>query len=304
MTGSLRSGKAMSKYGTIVMGFLIFCLLLAVYFTTGVLKARSTWVTKIEKNMQAIEDADKAAKQAKKEFEDARNLVHWENDNWGRAWTAANSGPSPAGDGAFEMSVGTNAGLNQAKVPLVYLFGTGADGKSVYVGDFKLTEVRQDNAGGMLTRPPFANEVQGWPRGEYRVREQVPHNYVRTIDDLRTGAILVDQSVQHEQAMLVRQEQHIVDSQAALDERMGELNGKPDAPEKAGPDVKDGLVQTLRREEIARNELVKVVDAQRRELSDKHLKLTTVLSENQGNIQKLGGPARTKSPANRVAAGQ
>ena len=292
----------MNKLGTIAMGLLIFCLLLATYFTTGVLKARSTWVKKIDAQMAQIEKATEEAKSAKKQFEDARDLVHWENDNWGRAWAAPNSGPAPAADGSVELGIGSNVGLNPAKHSLVYLFGTDANGKSQYVGDFKLTEVRQDNTGGMLTRPPHANELQSWPRGEYRVREQVPYNYVRTIDDLRTTGILSEQNVTHEMAMLKIQTDHVVASQTALEERMGELNGKPDATDKAGPDVKDGLVQTLRREETARNDLVKSVDALRRELSDKHLQLTTMLKENQNNLQKLGGPTRSKGPALPVAS--
>ncbi len=57
--------------------------------------------------------------------------------------------------------------------------------------------------------------------------------------------------------------------------------------------MKDGLVQTLRREETARNALVKEVDALRRLLSDKHLLLTKILEANSGSVQKLGTvPAR------------
>lgn len=291
----------MNTLGKIAMGLLMVCLLFATYLTTGVLKARSTWLKKIGDTTTQIEKAQEEARSAKKLFEDARNLVHWENDQWGRAWQAPNSGPSPAGDGSMELGIGSNAGLNATKPPLVYLFGTDANGKSLYLGDFELTEVRQDSAGGKLTRPLNPNEP-AWQPGEYRVREQVPHDSLSSIDTLRTLTILADQSVRHEQAMLKIQTEHTTASKAALEERMGELNGKPDATDKAGPDVKDGLVQTMRREENARNELVKAVDDLRRELSDKHLQLTTTLTENQEQVQLLGGPVRSISPAKRVAA--
>lgn len=295
----------MNTLGKIAMGLLIACLLFATYLTVGVLKTRSTWLKKIDTKTVQIVDAATKLKSAKKQFEDARNLVHWENDIWGRAWQSPNSGAAPAGDGSIELGIGSNVGLGRGqqdptKLPLVYVFGTDEAGKSVYVGDFQLTEVRQDTAGGKLTRPPFDNEVQSWPRGEYRVRDDVPRDYRSSIDTLRTLAILAEQTVRQETATLAIQGIHHTASQAALDERMGELNGKPDAPEKAGPDVKDGLVQTLRRDESARNELVKTVDALRRELSDKHLRLTTTLADNQATIQKLSGPAGSKSSARQV----
>ncbi len=296
----------MNTLGKIAMGLLIACLLFATYLTVGVLKARSTWLTKIDAKTLQIADSEAKLKSAKKQFEDARNLVHWENDNWGRAWQAPNSGAAPAGDGSIELGIGSNVGLGRGlqdptKLPLAYVFGTDEAGKSVYVGDFQLTEVRQDSAGGKLTRPPFANEVQNWPRGDYRVREDIPRDYRSSIDTLRTLIILAEQTVRQETATLAIQGIHNTASQAALDERMGELNGKPDAAEKAGPDVKDGLVQTLRSDEVARNELVKSVDALRRELSDKHLQLTTTLADNQGTVQKLSDTAGSKSPARRVA---
>ena len=297
----------MNTLGKIAMGLLIVCLLVATFFTVGVLKARSTWLTKIEsklKQIEGTEGAEEKLKSAKKQFEEARNLVHWENDNWGRAWQSPNSGP--AGNDSIELGIGTNVGLgagqqDPAKLPIVYLFGGNSEGKSVYVGDFQLSEIRQDSALGKLTRPAYANEVQAWPSGEYRVRQDVPRDFRSSINTLRTLAILAEQNVRQESAMLAIQSEHIIASQAALDERMGELNGKQDAPEKAGPDVKDGLVQTLRRDEADRNELVKTVDALRRELSDKNLLLTTTLADNQANIQKLSGPSGTEAPARRVA---
>ena len=297
----------MNTLGKILMGLLLACLLFATYLTTGALKARSTWLKKIGDKTTQIEQAQKDLASNKKLFEDARNLVHWENDTWGRAWQAPNSGPSPTGDGSVEFGIGSNAGLakgqtDPAKLPIVYLFATEAGSPPKYIGDIQLTEVRQDSAGGKLTRPPYADEIQGWPNGEYRIREQVPHDYLDTIDDLRTQLILADQTVAHEQAMLKIQNEHVTASQAALDQRLSELNGKPDAAEKAGLDVKEGLVQTLRREESSRNTLVGEVDQLRRELSDKHLLLTNILAENLNQVQSVSAAPGKKASTKRVAA--
>ncbi len=299
----------MNTLGKIAMGLLMVCLLAATYFTTGVLKARSSWLEKVDAKTKQIGEAQEKLKSNKKQFEEARNLVHWENDEWGNSWQAPNSGASPASDGSVELGIGSNSGLGRgqqdpSKLPVVYLFGTDANGKSVYVGDIQLTEVRQDSSGGRLTRPPYEDEVQSWPRGEYRVRESVRRNYLSSIDSLRTLVLLAEQNIRHETETLARQNEHIVASQAALDVRMGELNGKLDAPEKAGPDVKDGLVQTMRREETARNELVKSVDALRRELSDMHLKLTTTLADNLANIPKVSRSGSVPPKPRRVAVEQ
>ncbi len=296
----------MNFYGKLLMGFLIAFLFAAIYFTTGVLKARSTWLGKTEETSKKIADAQEQAMNAKKQFESVREQVHLENLRWGKAWASPNSGPAPIADGTVELGVGSNAGIGRgqqdpAKLPIVHVFGKDAQGQSLYVGDFQLTDVRQDKSAGKLTRPPFTDEVKSWPRGEYRVRELVPADYLATIVRLRTQIILAEQDVRHETAALAYQDEHLVASQKALDQRLGELNGMPEAPDKAGPDAKDGLVQTMRREESARNELVKQVDALRRELSDIYLQLTTTLSDNQSNAQKLGGSARTKSPPNPVA---
>ena len=188
----------MNFYGKLLMGFLLFCLMAAVYFTTGVLKARSTWLAKIETTAAKIETAEKEAKTAKRQFEDARNLVHWENDTWGKAWVAPNSGPAPAADGSIELGAGSNVGIGRgqadpAKLPIVHVFGTYAQGESVYIGDFQLTEVRADSAGAKLTRPAYPNEVESWPRGEYRIRELVPHDNLSAIATLRTLVLLADQ---------------------------------------------------------------------------------------------------------------
>lgn len=297
----------MNKLG-IIFGSLLLVALIGAFILTGKLLAgRRLWLDKIDakqKQLADLESGPNSVASARRQFEVARNEVDWENDNWGQAWQAPNSGASPVGDGSLELGVGANAGLargqqDPAKLPVVYVFGTDAGGKQVYLGDFKLMEVRQDTAGGKLTRTPFPNELQSWPRGEMRVREDIPGNYRNEIAELRTEAIIAEQHVRQENDQLKIQTLHSEASQKALDMRMAELNGNPDAPEKAGPDVKDGLVQTIRREENARNSIVKEVDAIRRLLSDKHLLLTKILEENSGLVQKLAKSRTT--PASRVA---
>ena len=212
--------------------------------------------------------------------------------------------PIIGGDGSIELGIGTDAGLGRTqkdgKLPIVYVFGT-ENGKSVYMGDFQLTEVRQGSAGAKLTRPPYANEMSQWPKGEYLVRANILSNYLGTIGSLHTSVLVAEQAMNHEAAILKRLDKAVMKSQAALALRESELNGKPDAPETAGSDVKDGLVKALIDEEIIRNQIVDQVDDLRRDLSDKHLKLTTILAENETSVPKLARAAASKVAAEPVA---
>ena len=80
----------MSTLGKVWMGLLIVCLLAATYFTTGVLKARSSWLAKIETTSTQIAAAEEKLKSEVKQFVTVSNQVHLENLRWGKAWTAPN----------------------------------------------------------------------------------------------------------------------------------------------------------------------------------------------------------------------
>lgn len=295
----------MNKLGYMFIApLLLICLCVAFFMTFRLLDGRKKWLDSIEakkKQLDALQSGPESVAAVRRQFENVRNELDWENDNWGKAWQAPNSGASPVGDGSIELGVGSNAGLGRgiqdvAKLPVLYVFGNDAQGKVTYLGDFKLMEVRQDTSGAKLTRPPFQNEVPSWPRGELRVREEIPSNYREELALLRTRAIIAEQHVRQETDQLAIQNLHVNASQKALDMRMNELNGNPEAPEKAGQDVKDGLVQTIRREETARNALVKEVDALRRLLSDRYLALTKILGDNVATLKTLGTtPGQTPS---------
>ncbi len=289
--------------GWIAISLLIIGTAVGAWLAGGALSARTNWMAKIEAKQKQVTTAENDLRVAKLEFETARNDLHNERDLWGRHWEASNSSPSPARDGTVELGVGTNAGLDPAKVKVVYAFGKNPDGTVEYVGDLNLLDVRGDSAGGQLTRVPYPNEVEGWPSGEYRVREDIPASYRSTIDELRARTYIAMQALSHEEENVKRQTENLANSQNALAIRLGELNGNPQAPAEAGPDIVDGLVQRLRIEEAERNTVSKVVDALRRELSDQHLTLTKMLAANQERLTAAGAEAAAqKTVAPRVAA--
>lgn len=295
-----------------VLGWIAISLLMigagvGAWLAGGALTARTFWMERVAAKQKTVEDSEKNLRIARQEFETARNDLHNERDLWGRDWDAPNSGPSPAGDGTVELGVGTNAGLGQgqpdvSKLPVVYVFGKNADGTTTYVGDLALIEVRQDTSGGKLTRNPYANEVANWPRGDYRVRESIPDSYRQTISGLRGLTSIALQAVSHEMENVKRQTENLANSQKALATRMAELNGNPDEPPEAGPDIQEGLVQRLRVEEAERNAQIKAVDALRRELSDQHLRLTKTLAANQDQLKSIEAGRTKPRAAVRVVA--
>ncbi len=61
------------------------------------------------------------------------------------------------------------------------------------------------------------------------MREEIPGNFRNQIAELRTLALIAEQHVRQEEDQLKIQNQHIAASQLALDKRMAELNGNPEA---------------------------------------------------------------------------
>jgi hypothetical protein len=148
-----------------------------------------------------------------------------------------------------------------------------------------------------MTRQPYEGEAQSWPSGVYRVRESIPEGWKQIFIDLHTHQTLADQQVVDEQAKLQIQEKHIAESQETLNSRLGELNGNPMAPEKASDDVKNGLVETIRREEAQRNTLLQDVDALRRSISDNYAALVDVLEKNREIVNSMSAETSTRTAA-------
>lgn len=263
-------------------------------FLTMKINARRDDFTKqiVALKRTAAENAEKLrvdrATKATVEANVNRQMFHW-----GHEWAAANSGPMAGFNNAVQVSVGLNQGLGAKEklankpLPNIYVFQPSADGSERYLGEFQVQEAQDNMAAAALTRAPYAGEAETWPTGEYRVRDAIPPGWRNSFIEMHTQQTLADQQIIDEEAKLAIQNKHIAESQKTLEQRLAELNGDPNAPEKASSVVKKGLVQSIRDEEADRNTLLKEVDTLRRSLSDRYAELKTVIDENQKIVDSM-----------------
>ncbi|WP_437227638.1 hypothetical protein SH661x_000477 [Planctomicrobium sp. SH661] len=229
---------------------------------------------RIEKGIQQIADAERRVRALE---EQRQALVH----GWGDVWNSPNSQVQPGTPGAIELGVGSSSGLPQrgtdGKIdPSVFVFAD-APGSSLYLGEFSITDIRPSQAIARLTRPPYPQETDLWPRGTYHIRGTLPANWLATIASLQHQQVIADSALIDHELELATRKELIKSSQATLAQRMAELNGNPQAAPDAGDEVRDGLVESLRKYETARNDQLAEVDRLRRKMIDDYSELRRTL---------------------------
>lgn len=280
----------MHKLGTAFLVLSLILLIPAIYLTTGLLKIRNRWLGEVEQRRA------KVAQQAQ-QLTDVRNRVRLLEEErqriahvWGDAWVAQQGAPQLGAQGVVDLGVGTGSGLpgpSASGQPSIFLFAGPEEGPSRYLGEFRVTDARVDRAAAQLARPPYPGEVETWPRGPYRIWESLPKNWLNSFADLRAQRLIAEASLRTQQLELEIMNQQIAASRAALDQRLAELNGNPNAPEGAVPEIVDGLVESLRKGETNRNQLLAEVDSLRHDLDRKYVQLQETLANNQRLVELL-----------------
>jgi len=282
--------NALSK---VLIALVLIVAAVAIFLTLKLNNARNEFTKQIVAlKKTAVDNAEKLrvdrTTAAAAEAELNRQMQHW-----GHEWPSANSGPV-TGFPAVQVSVGKNQGLGLKEatlnkpLPNIYVFGSDQDGSSRYLGEFQVQELQDNQAAAALTRSPYVGEAESWPSGAFRVRDSIPPGWRTSFIDLHTQQTIADQELIDETAKLEIQNKHIAESQQTLERRLAELNGNPNAPEKASSVVKLGLVQSIRDDEAERNKLLREVDALRRALSDNYAELEKVLAENRQIVESIG----------------
>lgn len=242
--------------------------------TTMVLDVRHRWLkdvadrqARIEQGLQQIQETQQRVRALE---EQRQALVQ----DWGDVWNAPNSQVQPGTAGAIELGVGASSNLPQrgpeGKIdPAVYVFAE-TPGSSQYLGEFTVTDIRPSQAVARLTRTPYPKETESWPRGTFHVRSTLPANWLAMIADLQGQQVIADSILVDQRLELEIRNQLIKSSQATLDQRMSELNGNPQANPEAGDEVKDGLVESLRKYSTARDLQLAEVDRLRRKMVEEY----------------------------------
>ncbi len=286
--------------------FLAIALILGgSWLTSMTLSVRHRWLTAVETRKQKIEkqlqDISDTRIRIRNLEEQRQQLVH----SWGDVWSAPNSRVQPGGTGAIELGAGSSSGLPHrgaegGSEPTVYVFGEDG-GQSKYLGEFHVADIRPTQAIVRLTRHPFSQETEEWPQGMYHVRNTLPRNWLTLTAQLQAQQVIADAHIVEQRQQLEVLNEMNRTSQAALDQRMAELNGNPNALSTASEDVKIGLVETLQKAEASRDAVLTEVGRLRHAMIQTYDDVVKTLESNVKNAEKLESryeqPAPTTPPS-------
>jgi hypothetical protein len=237
---------------------------------------------------KAITDSEKAIDghgKAKTELEESRTKLAGAKLGWGYEWTfppGGNVGSVQIVGGRLAVAgLGTSNGLTANTVtdsagaqklvpPIVHVFTSDGQGKSVYIGEFVAgigpNELTESTSTLTPTWNVAPNELATWNfNNGVRLRSQIPAG-------ARTGIESLHQTIQRTLSQLSQtafrieeQKRLTAAAEVALEVRKKELLGDPAAVDNADhPEYKLGLVQALEDLEEERNAVQAGVDELRR----------------------------------------
>jgi len=276
--------------GTVFAWLTAVATVAAIVLTTMLLDVRNKWLTQVQQKQTQVAQSTTELADLSRKVRQLEEELQRATHAWGEVWSAPNSGgPLPGSPGMIAVGVGTSRGLSQSAAAqnkaldaaTYFVFNTNNAGESQYMGEFRIAEARADQAAMKLARDPYPGEVESWTPGNYRVRDLLPGNWTATTADLEGQWLIATTQLRTQQNQLEILNRQIQVSQAALDQRLAELNGKADAPPGASQEVVDGLVQTLRDLETKRNANLATVDNLRRQLDTSYVALRKTLDANR-----------------------
>src|SRR5690606_35898941 len=139
--------------------------------------------------------------------------------------------------------------------PPLFVFAQSPQGDGTkYLGEFRPTGMQAGGTAAQLTRQPYQGEVQSWPQqAPWRVRELIPSSWREIFSVLETRIAEALQDVQDQNARLAKADELNTKSQEQLQRRLSQLEGNPDAIEGSAAEVLDGLVESLRKDQVQRD---------------------------------------------------
>lgn len=283
--------------GKVCLGLVILLAGLDAYFALVLIAHRDRWNQRYETALGNYESQHAQLLQARRNVRDRQYQLDRLQNEWGSFWDGVGGGVLNAGDARLRLEAGFAAGLPQQRDdgtnPLVYVFQDNGENGSTFLGEFELVTVEGDQSGARLTRPAFGMEVAGWPAdgsgAQFRIRHSVPASTRSLFDNLFVQYPQEERALDFQQRQLRIQDEQLAQSQSILDQRIAELSGDPDPPEGAGQDVIDGLVETIRREEVARNADLETLYNLRRQYQRKTIRLSELIAENRQSVAALPG---------------
>ncbi len=286
---------------------LIFILLIPLAATSVWMSARlhvvrNSWAEKVDKlAVETIANADKI-QQNKKKIQKLRNELNRTMLPWDRYWDNVSArGTINQGKILLNAQFGSNSGINSPDAkPVMHVFRPEANGKFAYLGPFVATTVqaKQSALGPIPSWKYRADDQLNLAPGKWRFRSLIPSGYSNRITQINTEIDKSDIKLRDYNITIVAQEKIIEDSDKALNDRLGELLGDPNAEELEGkPEFSKGLVFAIEAEQDSRNKTLNRLDIVRRQVKDEYDKMISLISENKQLASQLAGKAKPEVKA-------
>ncbi|VAX39598.1 hypothetical protein MNBD_PLANCTO02-2547 [hydrothermal vent metagenome] len=269
---------------------MIFLLLIplaatSVWMSARLYVVRNSWSKQVEdlavkniKGAHQINENEKRLKHLKDEL--ARTML-----SWGQNWDNVDAeGFVRSGRLIIETSnFGANQGIaSRSAKPVLHVFRPEKDGVYSYLGPFRATTVRPQEASFEPTWKYRPVDVLNLEAGKWRFRSLIPSGHFARIDQLEAQLWESAVKLRDYQIEVAEQKKIIGKSEEALETRLGELLGNPAAKNIPGsPEFSKGYVATIDLEQQARNLLLDELDKLRRQVKIEYDRMMEKIQENK-----------------------
>lgn len=281
----------------VLLGVVVVMAIISVILTSKLRLARGHWLQQIEQRQDQLATVREDLRKQKLVVADARAEVNRRLNLWGDSWSGVPGQVVNPQIGAIALNVGANHGVGQPageEAAPLFVFAQSPQGEGTqYLGEFRPTGIQAGATAAAMTRQPYQGEVQSWPQQvPWRVRELIPSSWREIFSVLETRTAEALQDVQDQNARLAKADELNTKSQQQLQRRLGQLEGSPDAIEGSAAEVLDGLVESLRKDQVQRDTELATLDGLRHEYDRKYRQLQELIERNRRLEESLpqGGP--------------
>lgn len=258
----------------------------AIVLSLRLLDVRNSWTKQASELKQANEaNAQNIAEQGRR-LRNLRAELHRTTLIWGRFWNGQ-AGVLDRNAGTLQVRVGTNQGVgvpDRGEPPTLHAFRPTQDGGVMYVGEFRVATLRENESALQPIWRVRAGETQTWQPGTWRFREAIPPDHQTRFLNLRTELTVADELFAAKQDYLRAQEDLIRSANEHLRYRRQELIGDPNDPKNKG------LNGEVAAEEEARNKALADVDDLRRIRENALQRIKELIATNKELADRLPGP--------------
>lgn len=283
----------MNIFGKICLGLVVIGAIAATVLTTRMLATRNSWMIQnqkledeFQKNQEEI--AKRKAELKLKRDELTRLMLDWERD-----WDDVPTQVDPA-RGFLQVGVGTSRGLQDKQV--VWAFQKNQDGSSLLAGEFKVTQIRDEQT---ILEPNWRlrpGDTQDWQAGNWRIRSLVPSYFGDRLTATEVDFLVADEDLGAKKADVALQTKMVAAANEELDQRLKEINGQPQNEGKElPPEIIRGFIATMLEEEELRNAALAAVDFLVHDLKHTNAAIQRTHKLNQRLVKTLPQPASTTS---------